>query len=289
MAANADLTQYEECVYEELKTIFSQSAEPASPASLEFLERDFGEVDLSVLPSELTAQQVVQSRLDEIEKCLKAEAPLAAVFLVGSTLEGLLMEVAMAHSTVYTSSNAAPKQRGRPKPLNAWNLSELITVSESLGIVGKEVLKHADQVRQFRNYIHPRQQLRENFELTTLLQRQIDGLLQAVSLDQTATLTPDGSPYFNFPDVRHFDKTPQQHRYRRDIPVALNDGLDLQVTVSNNGTLLGSFMKQSGIAVKVLDRNNSPAPIKCFPSAVRVASETGATRVVPSSQLTIRR
>ena len=37
-------------------------------------------------------------------------------------------------------------------------------MSRSLGFVGEDVLKHADQVRNFRNYIHPRQQMRENFE-----------------------------------------------------------------------------------------------------------------------------
>ena len=48
--------------------------------------------------------------------------------------------------------------------MDAWTLSELITVSHALGLLGEDVAKHADQVRNFRNYIHPRQQLKENFE-----------------------------------------------------------------------------------------------------------------------------
>ena len=50
------------------------------------------------------------------------------------------------------------------KPVASWTLSELITVSHALGVLGEDVAQHANQVRNFRNYIHPRQQLREGFE-----------------------------------------------------------------------------------------------------------------------------
>lgn len=164
LAANEDLSKFEEGAYADLQSAFAPLVPGTSDESLDFLERDFSEVDLSTLPSELTAQQLVQARLDEIEKCLTAEAPLAVILLVGSTLEGLLMEVALAHPTVFTSSVAAPKVKGQPKSLDSWTLSELITVSRALNVVGEDVLKYAHHVRDFRNYIHPRQQKRENFE-----------------------------------------------------------------------------------------------------------------------------
>lgn len=163
-STNAELTSFEEQTYTDLKSYFSQPAESTSPADLEFLKKDFGEIDLSTLPNELTATQVVEARLVEIERCLEAEAPLAVIFLVGSTLEGLLMEVALANADTYISCDAAPKKQDKPRPLNAWTLAELIRVSRSLGVVGKDVLAHADHVREFRNYIHPGQQLKENFE-----------------------------------------------------------------------------------------------------------------------------
>lgn len=164
LAADEELTPFEERAYADLKATFSELADAPTAEDLEFLQRDFSSVDLSSLPNELTAQRVVSARLAEIETCLKAQAPLAVIFLVGSTLEGLLMEVAIAHATAYTSSNAAPTIKGRVKPVDAWTLSELITVSRALGVIGEDVSKHADHVRDFRNYIHPRQQLREQFE-----------------------------------------------------------------------------------------------------------------------------
>ena len=164
LATKEELTSFELQTYADLASTFAERPEGASPSSLDFLAKDLSEIDLSALPSDLTAQQVVAARLIEIEQCLVADAPLAVIFLVGSTLEGLLTELAMAHASDYTTSVAAPTLRGSPKPLHTWTLSELITVSRALGVIGEDVLKHADQVRNFRNYIHPRQQLRENFE-----------------------------------------------------------------------------------------------------------------------------
>jgi hypothetical protein len=165
LANEESITTFEQEAYDRLVAFFTstQSDQP-SPETLAFLDRDFGKVDVAALPSELTSQQIVQARLDEIGRCLSAEAPLAVIFLVGSTLEGLLMELALAHATTYTASASAPKHKGSVKPVDTWTVAELITVSRALNVLGEDVSKHADQVRNFRNYIHPRQQLRERFE-----------------------------------------------------------------------------------------------------------------------------
>lgn len=152
-------------LHNELKEHFSSMfSTAADTASLEFLKKDFSDLDLAALPSELTAQQVVQARLDEIDRSLKADAPLGVIFLAGSTLEGLLFELATKHPQMYTSSPRAPRYQGRVKSLDAWTLSDLITVSHELGVLGEDVARFADHLRNFRNYIHPRQQLKEQFE-----------------------------------------------------------------------------------------------------------------------------
>lgn len=131
---------------------------------LEFLDHDFSSVDLTAVAAELTMRQVIATRLEEVELSLKADAPLAVIFLVGSTLEGLLFDLALAQPAVWVAASTAPKEKGKPKPLDQWRLNDLITVARSLGILSEDVAKHSDQVRNFRNYIHPRQQLKEQFE-----------------------------------------------------------------------------------------------------------------------------
>lgn len=164
LAGDTALTAFDERAYEELSSTFVENDSAVSAETLSFLNRDLSKLDLSSLPSGVTAEQVVRARLREIERCMASEAPLAVIFLVGSTLEGLLMELALANPETFSSSASAPTTRGKSKPISEWTLAELIAVSRSLGFVGEDVLKHADHVRNFRNYIHPRQQMRENFE-----------------------------------------------------------------------------------------------------------------------------
>lgn len=165
LKADEDPTKYEQHVLEAITALFSAPEPPALTADdLAFLEIDLGVVDLATLPSELTARQVVASRLDEIDRALDAGAPLAVILLVGSTLEGLLAELAQAQAPKFTTSQSAPRTRGIGKPLDKWTLAELIAVSRDLGVLSEDVAKHSDQVRNFRNYIHPRQQLKESFE-----------------------------------------------------------------------------------------------------------------------------
>lgn len=72
------------------------------------------------------------------------------------------------------------------RPLDTWTLFELITVSHALGVLGEDVAKHADQVRKLRNHIHPRQQLKENFEPRAETARIAQQVLRAALADLRA-------------------------------------------------------------------------------------------------------
>lgn len=78
--------------------------------------------------------------------------------------------------------------KGKTKPLDQWSLSELIAVARACGVLSEDVAKHADQVRNFRNYIHPRQQLKEGFapriETARIAQQVLKGVL--ADLEQLA-------------------------------------------------------------------------------------------------------
>ncbi len=156
---------------------------PASPDDLAFIERDF-EVDVDKLSVPLSFKQVIEQRLDEIDRCLKARAPLAVIFLCGSTLEGLLAEVAQANPEAFNRCHAAPKGRdGKVRPLPDWTLEALITTAREVGVVGEDVIKHAHAVKDFRNYIHPRQQLKDNFTPRMLTAEIAYKVLQAALAD----------------------------------------------------------------------------------------------------------
>jgi len=191
LLGEVELTPSEQQIADELEVQFGAVANDESPEDLEFLALDFGQLDIRALPLELSSQDVVRARLDEIAKCLEVGAPLAVIFLVGSTLEGLLADLARSHASDYTGSSAAPKVQGVVKPLPKWTLAELIVVSRALGVLRKDVMSHADHVREFRNYIHPRQQIAENFEPRMITARIAQQVLFATLEDLAKLAAPE--------------------------------------------------------------------------------------------------
>lgn len=134
------------------------------------------DLDLSQVPVELDLQAVIADRLAEVDVCFENGAYLAVVILCGSTLEGLLYEVAKGHPADYNRAKAAPTNEGKVRPFPQWTLNDLLNCSRELGLLGEDVTKFCHAVREFRNYIHPQQQVAENFrprKVTAQVARQV--------------------------------------------------------------------------------------------------------------------
>jgi hypothetical protein len=130
----------------------------------EFITKQFGNVSIDKLTLDPVLSGVLKQRVCEIQKCLTAKAPLAAIFLCGSTLEGILLGFACAKAKEFNQSALSPKDKlGKVKQFQDWTLNDLINVARDLGLVGEDVKKFSHALREFRNYIHPYQQLSSNF------------------------------------------------------------------------------------------------------------------------------
>lgn len=130
----------------------------------EFIAKEFKKVSLEELKLDPIITEVLRQRLEEIRKCLNAKAPLAVVFLCGSTLEGILLGIASKYPQKFNQSKCAYKKDGKVLPFPEWNLSSLIDSSRDIGILGEDVKKYSHALRDFRNYIHPYQQMSSNFD-----------------------------------------------------------------------------------------------------------------------------
>jgi hypothetical protein len=139
--------------------------EPAAPVEAEFLQRRFSEelrIDELGLDSVITG--FLQARVDEVQACPRDKVSLGTIILLGSTLEGLLLAVGLQHPKAFMSSTAAPKDRsGTTKQLDQWTLSELINVARALNLLDVDVSKFSHVLRDFRNYIHPLEQMSHGF------------------------------------------------------------------------------------------------------------------------------
>jgi hypothetical protein len=129
-----------------------------------FLNKDFGAISFSKLQLESALVSILESRLRELNKALKADCPLLVVFMCGSILEGVLLGVARSKTQQFNQSVASPKDKeGKVKKLHEWTLANFIDASHDLGFLGLDVKKFGHALRDFRNYIHPYEQMASGF------------------------------------------------------------------------------------------------------------------------------
>jgi hypothetical protein len=93
------------------------------------------------------------------------ESYFAAIILSGSLLETILLAIARENKKLFTSSNHAPRNRSGKsvKPLENWAIHELINVSEDIGYLSLDTSNFTHTLRNFRNYIHPFTQEKNEF------------------------------------------------------------------------------------------------------------------------------
>lgn len=127
-----------------------------------FIKHEFN-FDYSKLNLIPTLLPIIDSRMLEIEKAFRAGAYLSVVLLAGSTLEGILLNIASQNQKAFNTSSSSPKKDGKVKSFDQWTLNNFIEVSHSIGLIEKDTYKFSKQLRDFRNYIHPFQQMSEQF------------------------------------------------------------------------------------------------------------------------------
>ncbi len=129
----------------------------------EFLQRRFQNISIKNLSIETSLVPVLESRLAEAQTCL-ASAPLATIFLCGSIMEGILLGIALQKPKEFNLAANSPKDKNnKVKPLHEWSLAQFIDVAHGLGALKLDVKKFSHELRDFRNYIHPYQQLTSKF------------------------------------------------------------------------------------------------------------------------------
>jgi len=130
----------------------------------EFLKREFSEISLEKIGLDGVVTETLKYRFDEIKKCLSVNAPLSVIFLSGSTLEGILLGIASNYPKKFNQSKSSPKDKeGKVKQFPNWTLSNYIDVAYDVGVLMEDVKKFSHSLRDFRNYIHPYEQMSSGF------------------------------------------------------------------------------------------------------------------------------
>ena len=131
----------------------------------EFIAKEFRSISIDKLGLDVAITGLLKKRLDEIKQCLTAKAALATIFLCGSSLEGILLGVACNRTKEFNQSAKSPKDKfGKVRQFQDWTLNDFINVARDLNLVGEDVKKFSHAMRDFRNYIHPYQQMSSGFD-----------------------------------------------------------------------------------------------------------------------------
>ena len=145
------------------KIVISKSQRESSEIQEEdFLKQTF-DVNVGKLQLDANISDIVKYRLCEVEACIKSEAPLAAIFMIGSILEGILLGVATAYPKQFNQAKSAPRDKTSVRAFPEWTLNNMIDVATEIGVLKQDVQKFSHVVRDFRNYIHPYQQMATQF------------------------------------------------------------------------------------------------------------------------------
>lgn len=134
-------------------------------AESEFLQKEFSDdIDIDLLNLDTAVTKVLKSRIEEIKQIINKKASLSVVFLLGSTLEGILLGTGITYPQIFMSCKSAPKEKsGKVKKIHDWKLAELIDVAYETGFIKLDVKKFSHVLRDFRNYIHPYEQVAQGF------------------------------------------------------------------------------------------------------------------------------
>lgn len=130
----------------------------------EFLKREFSEVSVAEIGLDSVISEILSQRILEIERCFSAGAYLSVILLAGSTLEGILLGLAIKHPKRFNTSKAVPKDSsGKVKKFHEWSLSAFIDVARDINLIQYDIQKFSHALRDFRNYIHPYEQMSSGF------------------------------------------------------------------------------------------------------------------------------
>jgi len=128
------------------------------------LNHEFTIPNVQKLPIEPQAIPIIESRLSEARKAITAGAYLSVIFLCGSVLEGVLLGAAQKEPARFNRASASPKAGdGTVKRFHEWNLAQFIDVACEIDLLKPDVKKLSHGLRDFRNYIHPYEQMVSGF------------------------------------------------------------------------------------------------------------------------------
>jgi hypothetical protein len=138
---------------------------PKPPISRQAAQREPAAAapDFVHLTRDVTLAGMLENRRWEVLVCMKHKAHLAAIILMGTILEGVMLSIVHNNPNEANVSTRAPKdQHGRIKHFADWTLAELAEVAHDRGWISLEENRYLYLLKEYRRLIHPWEQRARN-------------------------------------------------------------------------------------------------------------------------------
>lgn len=107
---------------------------------------------------------IMERRWGEIEKCIKGDASLAAVIMMGGLLEALFLAKINTlddkKQLFNLKSTPVDSKTGKAKPLSDWMLKDFIDTLCEAKMIRDFSATFSRNIRDYRNFVHPEKELR---------------------------------------------------------------------------------------------------------------------------------
>lgn len=147
-------------------------------------------VDTSVFNKLPIKTEILLRDVNEINICSRGHANKSVVVMCGSVLEYILEEtLSIVDNQLYIAAlnrligrgDINLRGRSNPIPIDELSLYELVQISYEMRILDRETYRLCELLRDYRNLIHPREEIRTSVEPTIdRANRSIDALNQAI-------------------------------------------------------------------------------------------------------------
>jgi len=113
-------------------------------------ERHFAFVSDSAL------RKIIERDYVEIQKAFISQCWKSVIILCGGAIEAILLDLLVSDETAAKAAKSAPKN----PDITRWDLADLIKVAVELTLVSESVEKLSNPIREYRNLVHPGNELR---------------------------------------------------------------------------------------------------------------------------------
>jgi hypothetical protein len=118
------------------------------------------EIRQFIFIKDLNLRAIVERDYSEIQKAYISQCWKSVIILSGGAIEAILTDLLISNETSAKSSKSAPKTTD----ITRWDLSNLIDVSVELKLVSSGVEKLSHSIREYRNLVHPGNEVRNKLK-----------------------------------------------------------------------------------------------------------------------------